>query len=115
MHVNTAQETEAEILHAADVICTTCAGAGDRRLSKFRFRQVGGAIAIVFLPTCCLGERVDDHHLLLGRCGVCQVLVDESTQATEPECLIPILTGAKQLVRERETQRSRVCAACLLA
>jgi hypothetical protein len=27
-----------------------------------------------------------------------QVLVDESTQATEPECLIPILTGAKQLV-----------------
>ena len=24
--------------------------------------------------------------------------MDESTQATEPECLIPILTGAKQLV-----------------
>eukprot|EP00438_Fugacium_kawagutii_P033618 Skav216191 [mRNA] locus=scaffold1222:26912:38037:- [translate_table: standard] len=27
-----------------------------------------------------------------------QVLVDESTQATEPECLIPIMMGAKQIV-----------------
>lgn len=27
-----------------------------------------------------------------------QVLVDEATQAMEPECLIPIVMGAKQLV-----------------
>lgn len=60
-----ARETESKILQAADVICTTCSGAGDRRLSKFRFRQV---------------------------------LIDEATQATEPECLIPIVTGAKHLV-----------------
>jgi regulator of nonsense transcripts 1 len=32
--------TEREILHAADVICCTCVGAGDPRLKKFRFRQV---------------------------------------------------------------------------
>ncbi len=33
-------QTEREILQAADVICTTCVGAGDPRLSNFRFRQV---------------------------------------------------------------------------
>ena len=27
-------------LQAADVVCTTCAGAGDPRLTSFRFRQV---------------------------------------------------------------------------
>lgn len=57
--------TERELLTAADVICTTCVGAGDPRLQNFRFKQV---------------------------------LVDESTQATEPECLIPIMMGAKQIV-----------------
>eukprot|EP00897_Mesotaenium_endlicherianum_P000723 jgi/Mesen1/10651/ME000009S10446 len=57
--------TEREITQSADVICTTCVGAGDPRLSNFRFRQV---------------------------------LIDESTQATEPECLIPLVLGCKQLV-----------------
>lgn len=59
------RSTERELLMAADVICTTCSGAGDRRLAKFRFRQV---------------------------------LIDEATQATEPECLIPVVVGAKQIV-----------------
>ena len=27
-----------------------------------------------------------------------QVLIDESTQSTEPECLIPIVMGSKQIV-----------------
>ena len=58
-------EAEAEILKAADAICVTCAGAGDRRLEGLRFKQV---------------------------------LVDEATQACEPEVLIPIVRGAKQLV-----------------
>ena len=49
------------ILRKADVICTTCFTAFDRRLSKLRFRQV---------------------------------LIDEATQATEPQTLIPIMKGA---------------------
>lgn len=58
------RNNEREILQNADVICTTCVGAGDPRLSNFRFRQV---------------------------------LIDESTQATEPESLIPLVLGAKQV------------------
>ncbi|XP_074269796.1 regulator of nonsense transcripts 1 homolog [Silene latifolia] len=57
--------TEREIAQSADVICCTCVGAGDPRVSNFRFRQV---------------------------------LIDESTQSTEPECLIPLVLGAKQAV-----------------
>mmetsp|Transcript_9231 Transcript_9231/g.27028 ORF Transcript_9231/g.27028 Transcript_9231/m.27028 type:complete len:763 (-) Transcript_9231:654-2942(-) len=56
---------ESEILAAADVICTTCTGAGDYRLKNVRFRQV---------------------------------LIDEATQATEAEAMLPIVMGAKQLV-----------------
>lgn len=58
------RSTERELLMAADVICTTCVGAGDPRLSNFRFTKV---------------------------------LLDETTQATEPESLIPIVMGAKQV------------------
>ncbi len=32
--------TEREISQSADVICSTCVGAGDPRLANFRFRQV---------------------------------------------------------------------------
>eukprot|EP00916_Digyalum_oweni_P024331 GHVL01040223.1.p1 GENE.GHVL01040223.1~~GHVL01040223.1.p1 ORF type:complete len:1030 (+),score=215.97 GHVL01040223.1:85-3174(+) len=56
---------EKDILKTADVICTTCVGAGDSRLSQFRFKHV---------------------------------LIDEATQATEPECMIPIMNGTKQVI-----------------
>lgn len=56
---------EKDIINGADVICTTCVGAGDARLAGFLFPIV---------------------------------LVDESTQATEPEVLIPITLGAKQVI-----------------
>lgn len=58
-------QAEREVLQAAEVICTTCVGAGDPRLQALRFRQV---------------------------------LIDESTQAMEAECFIPIVMGVKQLV-----------------
>lgn len=55
---------EREVLQAADVVCATCVGAGDPRLTHFRFRRV---------------------------------LIDEATQAVEPESLIPLVMGAKQV------------------
>ncbi|KAJ1031856.1 hypothetical protein NDA13_002242 [Ustilago tritici] len=56
---------EKEILSTADVICCTCVGCGDPRLSKIKFRTV---------------------------------LVDEATQAAEPEVMIPLVMGCKQVV-----------------
>jgi len=56
---------EQDILATADVICTTCVGAGDNRLSTFRLKYV---------------------------------LCDESTQACEPETLIPMVLGSRQVV-----------------
>ncbi|KAI7697560.1 hypothetical protein SSS_03029 [Sarcoptes scabiei] len=57
--------SERELLESADVICCTCVGAGDPRLSRFKFHSM---------------------------------LIDESMQATEPECMVPVVLGAKQLV-----------------
>lgn len=59
------RQAEDEILKNADVICTTCVSAFDRRLKHFTFKQV---------------------------------LIDEATQATEPETLIPLLGGAKHVI-----------------
>jgi regulator of nonsense transcripts 1 len=48
------------------VICCTCVGSGDPRLSHgYQFRSI---------------------------------LIDESTQATEPECMVPVVLGARQLI-----------------
>lgn len=56
---------EQKAINKCDVICCTCVGAGDKRLSRIKFRSV---------------------------------LIDESTQASEPEVLIPIVKGAKQVI-----------------
>lgn len=56
---------EKEMLEAADVICCTCVGAGDPRLSRFKFHSI---------------------------------LIDESMQSTEPECMVPVVLGARQLI-----------------
>lgn len=57
--------TENQLLEAADVICCTCVGAGDVRLSRIKFTSI---------------------------------LIDESMQSTEPECMVPVVLGAKQLI-----------------
>ncbi|RLV95252.1 ATP-dependent helicase NAM7 [Spathaspora sp. JA1] len=59
------RSSESKILGKCDIVCCTCVGAADKRLSQFKFRTV---------------------------------LIDESTQASEPEVLIPIVKGAKQVI-----------------
>ena len=44
---NLVRNVERELLQAADVVCTTCVGAGDPRLTNFRFRKV----RLVFIPS----------------------------------------------------------------
>jgi regulator of nonsense transcripts 1 len=78
------RQLENTLLEHADVVCTTCVGAGDPRLLSFRFQHV---------------------------------LVDESTQASEAEALIPLTLGAKQ-VRPSFSLLSlsfSVCSCCLVA
>ena len=52
------QATEREILQAADVVCCTCVGAGDPRISSFRFRKVG--------LTCSLQQYTRDWVARMG-------------------------------------------------
>ncbi|CAF1360836.1 unnamed protein product [Rotaria magnacalcarata] len=60
------RKCESDLLRNADVICCTCVGSGDPRLSHgYQFRSI---------------------------------LIDESTQATEPECMVPVVLGARQLI-----------------
>lgn len=65
MLYNGLRKLENDTIMNAEVVCCTCVGAGDFRLSGYNFRSV---------------------------------LIDESTQATEPEVLIPIVKGAKQVI-----------------
>ncbi len=73
------QATEREILQAADVVCCTCVGAGDPRISGFRFRKVTLApilhsghamsacaniqlVGSVMLAACCSTLDFDVQH-----------------------------------------------------
>jgi regulator of nonsense transcripts 1 len=47
---------------------------------------------------CCTCVGAGDPRINNKRFRFHYVLVDESTQATEPECLIPLVLGAKQVV-----------------
>ncbi|VDM65879.1 unnamed protein product, partial [Strongylus vulgaris] len=71
-YINLKKMSEHKLLAAADVICCTCSSAADARLSRIKIK----------------------YSPLLTMC----VLVDESTQATEPEVLVSIVRGVRQLI-----------------
>ena len=93
---------EREILQHADVICCTCSGAGDPRLSRFRFRQVLLDEATQVRPLA--------NRLFASSCGrhrrsgaylpryLCNPGPSPCLQACEPEALIPLVMGSKQVV-----------------
>ncbi|KAF8891358.1 ATP dependent helicase [Infundibulicybe gibba] len=68
------RQCEKEILSAADVICCTCVGAGDPRLSKLKFRTVlideatqaaePGRCCFLF-PSCAHSSRATDIPIVL--------------------------------------------------
>ncbi|THH20883.1 hypothetical protein EW146_g550 [Bondarzewia mesenterica] len=67
------RQCEKEILSAADVICCTCVGAGDPRLSKLKFRTV----------------LIDEAT---------QAAEPVFFVAPYAECMIPLILGCKQVV-----------------
>ena len=47
---------------------------------------------------CCTCVGAGDPRL--AKTQFKSILIDESTQATEPECLVPVILGARQLVSQ---------------
>ncbi len=82
------RRTELDILNLADVICCTCVGAGDPRLLERSMKR---------------GKKRRRFE---------QVLIDEATQGIEPETMIPIVTGAKQLVMVGDHQQLPPVVCC---
>ncbi|XP_024518735.1 regulator of nonsense transcripts 1 homolog [Selaginella moellendorffii] len=63
-----------------------------KALKRATEREIAQSADII----CCTCVGAGDPRLANFRFR--QVLIDESTQATEPECLIPLVLGAKQVV-----------------
>lgn len=78
------RQCEKEILGAADVICCTCVGAGDPRLSKLKFRTV-----------------LIDEATQAAEPGMLIPPFSGRVFANFPgllECMIPLVLGCKQVV-----------------
>ena len=79
------RQCEKEILAAADVICCTCVGAGDPRLSKLKFRTV----------------LIDEATQAAEPGALLSIRFRKLTEALFrlfPECMIPLVLGCKQVV-----------------
>lgn len=76
------RQCEKEILGAADVICCTCVGAGDPRLSKLKFRTV----------------LIDEATQAAEPGMVLNPIVSSCLLTYLIECMIPLVLGCKQVV-----------------
>lgn len=75
---------EKEILGAAEVICCTCVGTGDPRLSKLKFRTV-----LIDEAT----QAAEPGMLFSNHLSHIRILMTHIT-----ECMIPLVLGCKQIV-----------------
>jgi len=75
------RQCEKEILGAADVICCTCVGAGDPRLSKLKFRTV-----------------LIDEATQAAEPGAYPIFLLKIVIDGDAECMIPLVLGCKQVV-----------------
>jgi regulator of nonsense transcripts 1 len=80
------RNAEKDILAAADVICTTCVGAGDPRLAKFKFRTV----LIDEATQAAEPGQYKSHPAHSGHRSL--------QHSTPAECMIPLIMGCKQVV-----------------
>lgn len=63
-----------------------------RRLKRLAEDKIVAAAQVV----CCTCVAASDKRI--RKCRFMRVLIDEATQAIEPECILPVLKGAKQLI-----------------
>ncbi|KAH3663833.1 hypothetical protein OGAPHI_005236 [Ogataea philodendri] len=69
--------------------------ADEKQLETLQFKEQRRLI-VNSQVVCCTCVGAGDHRL--DKLKFPSVLIDESTQASEPECLIPIVKGANQVV-----------------
>ena len=92
------RRAEMQILKAADVVLCTCSAAGDSRIASLRFRQCLIDEATQARSPRSARDLAEIRDLISRRHISAIYLGDISAQATEPECLIPVVLGAKQLI-----------------
>jgi regulator of nonsense transcripts 1 len=94
-HLNTTDKKELHRIHTAKEQQGELSQSDEKKyraLKRSTEREILNAADVI----CCTCVGAGDPRLNGFRFK--QVLIDESTQATEPECLIPIVKGAKQVV-----------------
>lgn len=94
-HLDTPERAELQKLQMLKDELGELSQADEKKFNSLRRsaeREILSAADVV----CCTCSAAGDPRVSQLRFR--QVLIDEATQATEPECLIPIVLGAKQLV-----------------
>ena len=93
--LNTAEYTELSKLQSVKDDTGELTSTEEKRyknLKRNAEREILRAADVI----CCTAVGAGDPRLAPFHFS--RVLIDESTQATEPECLIPLIMGAKQVI-----------------
>lgn len=94
-HLHTSERKELHRIHQLKELQGELSLSDEKKYHQLK-RATEREILMAADVICCTCVGAGDPRLNSFRFK--QVLIDESTQATEPECLIPIVKGAKQVV-----------------